>query len=162
MTILTSSRLYVRRFTLADEEVFFRLNGDEEIMRYIRSAKSREESNAFLVENIQFYEDHPGLGRWALLEKDTDVFAGTFSLLPLENTSDVHIGYALLKEHWGKGYAAEIVGAGINYAFEVLQLPSIAAVTYEENQPSQKVLLKNGFVRNGVYGKGDALFRLER
>lgn len=162
MTILTSERLYVRRFTLDDEEIFFRLNGDEEVMRYIRPAKSREESKAFLIENLQFYEDHPGLGRWAMLQKDTDEFVGTFSLLPLEHTNDVHIGYALLKEHWGKGYAAEIVGAGINYAFDVLQLSSIVAVTYEANAPSQKVLLKNGFVRDGVYGKGDALFRLER
>lgn len=165
MTILTSERLYVRRYTIDDEEIFFRLNGDEEIMRYIRPPKNREDSKAFLIENLQFYEDHPGLGRWALLEKETDQFVGTFSLLPLEHTNDVHIGYALLKEHWGKGYAAEIVGAGVKYVFDVLQLPSVVAVTYEDNAPSQKVLVRNGFVRDGVYVEGgriDPLFRLNR
>jgi [ribosomal protein S5]-alanine N-acetyltransferase len=163
--ILSSDRLYVRRYTLADEEAFFRLNGDEEIMRFIRPAKSREDSKAFLIENLQFYETHPGLGRWALLEKGSDEFVGTFSLLPLAHTDDVHIGYALLKEHWGKGYAAEIVGAGVKYVFDVLKLLTVVAVTYEANVPSQKVLTKNGFVKDGVYGgveKNDLLFRLNR
>lgn len=157
--ILSSERLYVRPYTLNDEELFFMLNGDAEIMRYIRPVKTREQSNLFLKENIRFYQDHPGLGRWALLKKDTDEFVGTFSLLPLEHTNDIHIGYALLKEHWGKGYAAEIVGAGTQYAFEILKLSTIVAVTYEENVPSQKVLEKNGFVRDGIYGDKDILFR---
>lgn len=161
--ILSSDRLYVRPYTEDDEAIFFSLNGDEEVMRYIRPVKSREDSNAFLLENLQFYVDYPGLGRWAMLEKGSNVFVGTFSLLPLEHTHDVHIGYALLKEHWGKGYAAEIVKAGVQYAFEVLKLSSVVAITYAENVASQKVLEKNGFVRDGFYGEDgrkDLLFRL--
>jgi len=163
--LLSSERLYVRRFTPEDEEAFFRLNGDAEIMRFIRPAKSREESNAFLAENIRFYEEHPGLGRFALVEKDTEDIAGTFSLLPLEGTTDVHIGYALLKEHWGKGYASEITKAGIDYAFDVLGLSTLTAVTYAEHVQSQKVLLRNGFIQDGVYeeeGRKDLLFRIRK
>jgi [ribosomal protein S5]-alanine N-acetyltransferase len=161
--LFTSKRLYVRKFTSSDEDAFFRLNGDEEIMRFIRPVKSREESNAFLAENIRFYDAHPGLGRFALVEKDTDDVAGTFSLLPLEHTDDVHIGYALLKAHWGKGYASEIVKAGIDYAFNELKLSTLTAVTYAEHIQSQKVLLRNGFVEDGVYeeeGRKDLLFRI--
>ena len=160
--ILQSERLYARRYTLDDEEVFFRLNSDEEIMRYIRPPKNRHDSKLFLLENLQFYEQHPGLGRWGLLEKNTDEFVGTFSLLPLEHTNDVHIGYALLKDHWGKGYAAEIVKAGLEYVTRELKLPSVVAVTYPENVASQKVLLKNDFKPDGYYeeeGKSNLLFR---
>lgn len=160
--VLQSERLYVRRYTPDDEEAFFQLNSDEEIMRYIRPPKSREDSRLFLLENLKFYEQHPGLGRWALLEKGTHRFAGMFSLLPLENTDDVHIGYALLKDHWGKGYAAEIVEAGLAYVFNELKLPSVVAVTYPENVASQKVLLKNNFKPDGYYveeGKENLLFR---
>ncbi|HYF31056.1 MAG TPA: GNAT family N-acetyltransferase [Chitinophagaceae bacterium] len=163
--IFQSQRLYVRQYTLNDEEAFFILNGDEEIMHYIRPVKTREGSRLFLLENLEFYEQHPGLGRWALLEKATDQFAGTFSLLPLEHTNDVHIGYALLKDHWGKGYAAEIVQAGLIYAFNELKLPSVVAVTYPENIASQKVLLKNNFQPDGYYeeeGKQNLLFRSNR
>lgn len=163
--ILQSPRLYVRRFTPADEEVFFRLNSDEEVIRFIRPAKNREDANAFLVENIAFYEQRPGLGRFALVEKDTDDIVGTFSLLPLDNTDDVHIGYALLKEHWGKGYASEIVKAGIDHVFNVLNLSTLTAVTYAEHVQSQKVLLKNGFLENAGYkdeGRKDLLFRINK
>ena len=47
--ILQSERLYVRRYTLDDEEAFYRLNSDEEIMRYIRPPKDREQSKQFLL-----------------------------------------------------------------------------------------------------------------
>lgn len=160
--ILESERLYVRRYTMEDEEAFFRLNSDAELMRYIRPPKNREESKLFLLENLEFYTQYPSLGRWALLEKDTHEFAGTFSLLDLENTPDIHIGYALLKAQWGKGYAAEIVKAGLGYVFKELKLQSVVAITDPENTASQKVLLKNNFVQDGYYaehGKKSLLFR---
>ena len=163
--ILFSDRLYVRQYTLEDEEAFYRLNSDEEIMRYIRPAKNRQESKAFLLENLQFYKDHPNLGRWALIEKSTSQLVGTFSLLPLEHTTNIHIGYALMKEYWGKGYASEIVKAGMTYAFNQLGLPSLVAITYPEHLVSQKVLLRNGFHPEGVYndgGKDSLLFRINR
>lgn len=162
--VLSSDRLYVRRYTLDDEEAFYLLNSNQEIMRYIRPAKSREDSRLFLQENLEFYEQHPGLGRWALVEKDSHAIAGMFSLLPLANTNDVHIGYILLKDHWGKGYAAEIVQAGVSYAFNTLKLPSLVAITDPANTPSQKVLYKNGFVEKGIYevnGMPDVLFRVK-
>jgi [ribosomal protein S5]-alanine N-acetyltransferase len=161
--IFESDRLFVRRYTLQDEEMFFQLNSDPELMRYIRPPKTRAESKAFLQENMVFYDQRPCLGRWALLEKATNKVVGTCSLLPLEHTSDVHIGYALMKDQWGKSYASEIVKAGINYAFGELKLPSVVAVTYADNMPSQKVLTRNNFVLDGFYkenGLEKLLFRL--
>jgi [ribosomal protein S5]-alanine N-acetyltransferase len=163
--ILQSERLYVRRYTLEDEDVFFQLNSDPEVMRFIRPPKSRAGSRAFLIENIDFYDKNPGLGRWALEERGSGRMVGTFSLLPLEHTDDVHIGYALMKDNWGKGYASEIVKAGIDYAFKELKLDSIVAVTYPEHFVSQKVLLRNGFDRDGIYqeeGKENFLFRINK
>ena len=162
--IVESERLYVRKYTLDDEEAFYILNSDEEVMRYIRPPKTREESHQFLLENLEFYEQHPGLGRWALLEKNTNLFVGSFSLLLLEHTNNIHLGYALLKEHWGKGYASEIVQAGLGYVFNELKLPTVTAVTYPGNTASQKVLLKNNFKQDGIYledGLENPLFRLD-
>ena len=163
--VVESERLLARRYTLDDEEAFYRMNSDEVVMRFIRPPKSKEESRLFLLENLRFYEEHPGLGRWALVEKNTGEIVGSFSLLLLENTNDVHIGYALLKEHWGKGYAAEIVKAGLGYVFNELKLSTLVAVTYPDNIPSQKVLLKNNFKLVGIHiedGLENPLFRLNR
>ena len=51
--LFETERLIVRHYTKDDSDNFFSLNGDEEIMRYIRPAKTREETDLFLSEIIK-------------------------------------------------------------------------------------------------------------
>ena len=129
-----------------DLEDFYRLNGNEDVMRYIRPAQNLEQSKVFLQKIINDYSERPGMGRWAMYSKDDGLFAGSFAIIPIDNSPQLQLGYALIKENWGKGYASESVAAGLNYAFNNLGLSEIAGITFPENTPSQKVLLKNGFV----------------
>ena len=145
MRLIESKRLYVRYLDMNDLEDYYRLNGDEELMRYIRAPKTREETETFLQQTIDAYSYDKIDLRLGLYAIDTDEFVGSFALIPLVGTDQTQIGYALLKEHWGKGYASEIVEAGKTYAFQSLKLNSLAAVTEAGNVASQKVLLKNGF-----------------
>lgn len=150
MVIFETDRLVIRRYTLADEENFFRLNGDAEVMRYIREPKDRAECLVFLKRNIVYYEQHPLMGRWAMVEKAADTFIGSFAIIPVESIdphrqNEIQLGYALLKEYWGKGYATESTLAGKQYAFNVMKLPKMVAITETENIASQKVLLRCGF-----------------
>jgi ribosomal-protein-alanine N-acetyltransferase len=150
MVIFETDRLIIRQYTLADEEDFFRLNGDAEVMKYIREAKSRQECNIFLKRNLAFYKQHPLMGRWAMVEKASNKFCGSFAVIPVETAdstrhSEIQLGYALLKEHWGKGYATESTLAGRQYAFDIMKLPVIVAITDTANIASQKVLLRSGF-----------------
>ncbi|HEY6504065.1 MAG TPA: GNAT family N-acetyltransferase [Chitinophagaceae bacterium] len=144
--VFETERLIVHPYTMDDLDHFFRLNGDEEVMRYIRPAKTREQSKEFLEKIIAAYTERPGLGRWGMYSKTGDQFVGSFAVIPVENSDKLQLGYALLKENWGKGYASESVKGGVQYAFGKLGLEEIAAITFPENIPSQKVLLKNGFV----------------
>jgi ribosomal-protein-alanine N-acetyltransferase len=150
MVIFETDRLIIRRYTLEDEENFFRLNGDPELMRYIREARDRKECLLFLRRNMVYYEQHPLMGRWAMDNKATGAFIGSFAIIPVESADskrnhEIQLGYALLKDHWGKGYATESTLAGIQYAFDVMKLAQIVAITETENIASQKVLLRCGF-----------------
>jgi [ribosomal protein S5]-alanine N-acetyltransferase len=150
MTIFETDRLYVRRYTSDDEENFFALNGDPEVMRYIRPPKSRAECAVFLARNLTFYEQYPLMGRWAMHDKQTDAFVGSFAVIPVEPYEnqpqpEIQLGYALLKQYWGKGYATESTFGGLRYAFDVMKLPRIVAITDMANLASQKVLLRCGF-----------------
>lgn len=129
-----------------DFDHFYRLNGDEEVMRYIRPAQTEEQSRFFLEKIITAYQERPGIGRWATFSKEDKSFIGSFAVIPVEKSDRLQLGYALLRENWSKGYASESVRGGIRYVFDTLQLTEIAAITYPENTASQKVLLKNGFV----------------
>ena len=145
MKLFESERLYVQPYTKDDAEIFFALNGDAEIMQYIRQPKSKEASDAFLEEILKFYNEHPGLGRFAVFTKDDNSFAGSFSLLSIDNSENIHLGYALLKPFHGKGLATELVMASFDYVFSTIPNETVHALTVAENISSQKVLLKCGF-----------------
>ncbi|HRO70836.1 MAG TPA: GNAT family N-acetyltransferase [Chitinophagaceae bacterium] len=143
--IFETERLVVRPYLQEDSEYFFMMNGDEEIVRYIRPPKSREESDLFLLEVIKYSQENPLYGRWAVFEKESGEFAGTFAVIPIENADDMQLGYSLLKRNWGKGYATELTLAGLQYVFTRTPLTEIYAITEAGNLASQKVLQKVGF-----------------
>ena len=144
--IFETERLVVRRYTEKDKDNFFLLNGDEEVMRYIRLVSSKEESDKFLLDNISFYLANPHRGRWAVEEKATGAFAGSFAIIPIPSEpAKIQLGYSLLSENWGRGFATELTVAGLQYFFETDSLPEIYGVTEILNVASQKVLLKAGF-----------------
>lgn len=149
--IFETERIIVRPYTKNDLHHFFRLNGDEDIMRYIRPAQTLEQTKEFLKRIVNDYELWPGMGRWAMFRKDDQEFIGSFAIIPIENSDKLQLGYALVKTDWGKGYASESVKGGLQYAFGKLGLTEIAGITYPENISSQKVLLKNGFVFDSVF-----------
>ena len=148
--ILETPRLIVRRYTMNDANDFFVLNSDAEVMRYIRPPKTQKECDAFLAQNINFYNTHCNLGRWAAYEKKTKKFIGSFAIIPIdEETSNIQIGYALMRSEWGKGFATELVQYGKIFFFEKHEANILYALTEELNIASQKVLLKCGFAENG-------------
>ena len=92
------------------------------------------------------------MGRWAAEEKLTGKFIGSFVIVPIpEQPEKIQLGYALLKDHWGSGYATELTKAGLSFAFDKLGLDVIYGVTEIPNIASQKVLLKSGFKNAGTY-----------
>ena len=155
MILFQTERLTVRHYTKDDSHHFFLLNGDEEIMRYIRPVKSRKQCDEYLAEIIEQYQQHPGEGRWAVADKQTNEFIGSFAFIPIENTDKMQLGYSLLKQNWGKGYATELTLAGLEYVFTKTPLTEIFGVTETPNVVSQKVLLKAGFTLQDTFNEGD-------
>ncbi len=166
MIIFETKRLIIRRYTETDFDNFFRLNGDDDIMRYIRPAQTREDSLDFFINKVLAgYEQQPGLGRWAMIAKDSNEFVGSFAVIPVEHSDKIQLGYSLLKENWGKGYATESTIGGIDYVFGELKLEAIAGITFPENIASQKVLMKSGFVFDSFFeedGKQLHLYLMKR
>jgi ribosomal-protein-alanine N-acetyltransferase len=165
MIIFETERLLVRRYTPEDKDYFFMLSGNPQVMQYIRAVSTREESDRFLLENIAFYKLYPQRGRWAVMEKKSGAFTGSFAIIPLPwDAEKIQLGYSLLQENWGKGYATELTKAGLDYFFTRDTLPEIYGVTEAPNVASQKVLLKAGFQPAGTRmeeGKELVLFTIK-
>lgn len=152
--IFETERLVVRPYNMEDRDHFFMMNGDEEIVRYIRPAKSREESDLFLREVILYSTQNPLYGRWAVIEKENRAFAGTFAVIPVEQANGMQLGYSLLRQNWGKGYATELTLGGLEYIFSRTPLHEVLAITETGNIASQKVLVKSGFRFQRAYSEG--------
>jgi ribosomal-protein-alanine N-acetyltransferase len=160
--IFETKRILVRQFTPADEEDFVAMNANEEVMRYIRPAKTREDAIAFLHENLDLYKSMPGYGRWAAIDKTRNRFAGSFAVIPLQYTPHIQIGYLLMPPWWGKGLASEMLLGGLDYCRVNLALSYVVAVTRQQNHPSKHILRKAGFSEVGLHyedGVYDNLFR---
>lgn len=88
-----------------------------------------------------------------------------------KNPHEADVGYALLPQAQGQGYASEALSAICDYGFTTLSIHAINAWVLGNNLGSSRLLEKHGFVRiqvlenayhlNGV-DYDDWIYRLER
>ena len=63
------------------------------------------------------------------------------------------IGYGILDEFQGQGYATEAVKLALKWAFEHPQVLAVEAESDPDNAASQRVLEKCGFLATGAIGE---------
>jgi len=88
------------------------------------------------------------------------------AIIPLPSKpGELQLGYSLLPQYWGKGYATELAMAGLDFFKRNFLVPVIYAVTEVPNVASQKVLLKAGFEMVGPFEENKKellLFKVQR
>lgn len=148
--LLVTPRLALRRFREDDLEFLCRLNADPQVTRHTGGTKDRAQTEQMLrVRVIDYYAANPGLGIWATIERDSGRCVGLHLLNHIQGETLIQVGYQLMPGAWGKGYATEMAVAVVRYAFKVMALPRIVAITDLPNVASQRVLLKAGLQRHG-------------
>lgn len=160
---LETKRLILRKLEEADYERLFLLDSNAEVMKYIGmpTLSKVEESKEVVKMIMQQYEDN-GVGRLAVIEKESELLIG-WSGLKL-NTSEVNghqnfyeLGYRFLPETWGKGYATESGKASLEYGFNDLKAEIIYAYAHCENLASNHILTKLGFEKTDEFTEPDGI-----
>ncbi|MBV6702094.1 GNAT family N-acetyltransferase [Kitasatospora aureofaciens] len=146
---LTTERLVLRRFTVADVEHLVELDGDPEVMRYLAGgvSTSREVVETELLPlYLAHYERYGTLGWWAAEERGSGAFLGWFEFRPTEEgeRGEVELGYRLRRAAWGRGYATEGARALIRRGFTGLGVERVVAYTMAVNAGSRRVMEKSG------------------
>lgn len=146
---LETERLYLRRVTKEDVNEIFALRSDQEVMKYIPRplVKTEEEALAHIAMIDEKIDSNEGIN-WAITLKGNPKLIGIighYRIRPEHFRAE--IGYMLLPEYQGKGIISEAINEVVNYGFEVMKLHSIEAIIDPENFASEKVLQKNGFVK---------------
>lgn len=147
---IETARLFLRRFTLDDLDLLDRLGQDPRVMEFLGGVKDRAATETMLrVRILDYYDQHPGLGIWATMERASNRCVGFHVLNHIQGEPDIQVGYALFRDAWGQGYATEMARALLRYGFTMLAVPQIVAITNLGNVASQRVLLKAGMCRKG-------------
>lgn len=145
-----TARLLIRKFDKNDIDAVFAMRKDEDIMRFIRQPQTNRSEAENWVELISSRWRDEKIGFSALIEKTSNRFIGWCGLWRLKETNEIEVGYAIIKEFWGKGYAVEASEAFLEYGFETLNLEKIVAVANPENRNSWRVMEKLGMTRDGI------------
>lgn len=148
---LRTDRLYLRRWVPADRIRFAALNADPQVMAHFSATLSREESDVLAARIETHFEQH-GFGLWAVEIPDIAPFVGFVGLsIPGFEASFapcVEIGWRLVVEAWGCGYATESAQAVLEFGWEALGLSDIVSFTVPENVRSRRVMEKIGMVHD--------------
>jgi ribosomal-protein-alanine N-acetyltransferase len=162
--LVTTERLVLRPLTLTDLPGWHATFLDAEEVWYGAPRSSLNENRAKLDRQIAHHEEH-GFGTCALDLRSSGETIGAAGLQHLEGGPEIEVGYRLLKEHRGKGYATEAAKGSIAYGFDELGLDRIVAVALESNAASRHVLEKCGLHEIGlthVYGLEHVKYEIRR
>lgn len=147
---IETTRLLLRPLEEADAEGMFELDSDPLVHRYLgnKPIKTLPEAKDVIAFIRQQYVDN-GIGRWAVIEKDTGNFIGWSGLKFMTTAINRHIhyydiGYRFIPKYWSKGYATETAIAWRDHAFSNMKLEKIHGTAHIENAASNHILQKIG------------------
>ncbi|MEX1001109.1 MAG: GNAT family N-acetyltransferase [Crocinitomicaceae bacterium] len=120
---------------------------DESAMRYFPKLNISPEERArqWIDSQLERYRNGT-YGMYALHLKKTNDFIGQCGLLKQEvdGKQEVEIGYHLLPQYWGNGYATEAAKHFKKNAFQQQMADSLISIIHKDNLLSQAVAKRNG------------------
>lgn len=152
---LVTERLLLRQVEMRDSREMFGLRSDAEHMQYIAKPvmKNEKEAEQYIQSLKDGYEKRESV-TWAIAMKENDVLIGAVGY---HNINKEHfrseMGYILHKNYHRRGLMHEALRPVIDFGFQTINLHRIDAVIDKENIASEKLLLKNKFVKEGHFAE---------
>lgn len=151
--VLETARLILREIRPDDLEAIYAYASLPEVARYVswEQHQSLDDSRVFLNAVLEGWYAQGKFLHWAIEDKESKRMIGSIGLHErAPHNACYEIGYVLHSDFWNKGLVSEAVGAVFKYAFEVLEMNRIHALHGTDNLASEKVMLKNGMVYEGL------------
>ena len=163
MTIIQTERLTLQKATFDDAEFIFQLLNDPSFIDNIvdKGIRTLDDAKNYIQQSLIDSYNTNGFGLYITRLKSDNTPIGLCGLLKREELEWPDVGYALLPEFVGYGYATEAAKASMDYGFKALGMNKIVAITSFKNESSMKVLEKVGLKREKVieiYGGESLLF----
>jgi RimJ/RimL family protein N-acetyltransferase len=140
---LETERLLLRVPQEADLDGFAALMADEEAARYIGGVQPRSAvwrgmatmTGAWLLK---------GYSMFSVIEKASGAWVGRIGPWAPEGWPGTEVGWGILREYWGRGYAGEAAIASIDWAFDHLGWTEVIHTIASENANSKALAARLG------------------
>ena len=154
MLILETERLRLRWFndSAADADFLRALLNDPGWLANIgeRHVRTRRQARAWIATRHTAAYGRLGFGFWAVERKSDGALAGMCGLIKRDTLMEADVGYALMPEFRGRGYASEAAAACVRYGQDVLGLAEVWGITGPANAASAAVLMHAGLRDAGI------------
>ena len=142
--MIETARLRLRQWEDRDRDAFASMNADPEVMQDLGGPISRAESDTKLDRYAAaFVRD--GLSRWVLEDRNGRFLGYTGVLFRAQHEAlGAHheIGWRLVRDAWGLGYASAAARAALQDAFARKTLKEVLSYTAPDNLRSQAVMTR--------------------
>ncbi|MFN0108630.1 MAG: GNAT family N-acetyltransferase [Blastocatellia bacterium] len=144
--ILETERLRLRKLSVDDAGFIFRLLNEPSFIQNIgdKGVRTLDDARSYILNGPITSYQRFGFGLWLVETKDSAEPVGICGLLKRDQLEDVDIGYALLPEFSGKGFAVESSSGVMDYA-KSLGFSRVVAIVNPDNERSIRVLEKISF-----------------
>jgi ribosomal-protein-alanine N-acetyltransferase len=148
MIILETKRLVLRKLVQSDFAELYELYRDPEIRKFfpegvLTEAQTQEELSWYLNGG---WSEHPELGLWATILKESGRFVGRCGLIPwqIDGNVEVEVAYLIAKSHWRQGLGSEAAIALVDYGLNRLGFDHIIALIDSANEASIRTAARAG------------------
>jgi RimJ/RimL family protein N-acetyltransferase len=148
--MIETERLILRPWRAADHAPFIAMSADPAVMAPLGGVLSAEAALAEIARR-QAVIARFGFGRWVVERRTDRAFIGVVGLAPVHESlplpAGFEMGWRLVRNAWGQGYATEAAKASIADAFDRGGLTEVFAFTSLPNLRSQAVMERIGMQR---------------
>lgn len=147
----TTQRLSIQPTSEEDAVLIYELMNTPKFIQFVgnRNIQSIEEARAYIRKKMLPQLHSLGYSNYTIIRKEDNKKLGSCGLYNREGLDGIDIGFGLLPQYEGKGYAFEASQRILKAAIEDFKIKSIQAITSKENLGSQALLKKLGFRVSG-------------
>ena len=149
--LMETERLRLRPVIVDDTALMLAVWNDPAFIENVadRQIRTVEQAREAIENGAQKLFENYGYGPYCMSLKSDGSMIGICGLFKRENLEDPDIGFGVLPDFCGKGYAGEAAVAVVDYARSELRINRITAIVSPTNVPSISLIEKLGltFVR---------------
>jgi RimJ/RimL family protein N-acetyltransferase len=148
---IRTGRLVLRRLAESDRGLLLKIWNDPDFIRFVcdRGIRTEEQARKAMNEGVLLLWAEHGFGPYRVALADSGEAIGICGLFKRPQLDEPDIGYALLPQYCGNGYALEAAAAVRDFARDGMKLKRIAAIVSPEHEKSIHLLEKLGMSPEG-------------